>query len=176
MSTPEDAITERAARALARLVGVYGFDAVRALEVVRALGEEEDGADDEEDVRRCVETLIDEHGCVDRGGPALGMSTTCAHCREVCASMPTTPARSCEFCETVRELWECLHCGFIGCGRYANAHGKAHWEASGHACAMSWDDLSVWCHACGTYVAPECSEALGAFVKNAERAKFGGAS
>ena len=60
MSTPEDAITERAARALARLVGVYGFDASRALEAVRALGEEEDGADDEEDVRACVDKLIDD--------------------------------------------------------------------------------------------------------------------
>jgi len=92
MSTPEDAITERAARALARLVGVYGFDASRALEAVRALGEEEDGADDEEDVRACVDKLIDEFGCADRGGPALGMSTTCAHCRDVCASTPATHA------------------------------------------------------------------------------------
>ena len=78
MSTPDDAIGERAARALRALVETYAFDVADALSVVRALPTSEDG-DDLEDLKRCVDRLLDERGCVDNGGPALGMTRTCAH-------------------------------------------------------------------------------------------------
>ena len=176
MSTPDDAIGERAARALRALVETYAFDVADALAVVKTLPSSEDG-DDASDLKRCVDELIDARGCVDRGGPALGMTRACAHCAGVDARRVEACER-CARCGTGRELWRCLTCGECACGRYANGHSMAHARASGGKCVvtMSWDDLSVWCHECESYVDPACSAALGACVAAAERAKFGDAA
>ena len=174
MSTPDDAIGERAARALRALVETYAFDVADALSVVRALPTSEDG-DDLEDLKRCVDRLLDERGCVDNGGPALGMTRTCAHGARVDARRAREACEACEACGTRRELWRCLTCGDASCGRYANGHSRAHARASEGRCVvmLSWDDLSVWCHECESYVDPESSAALRACVAAAALAKFG---
>jgi BRCA1-associated protein len=50
----------------------------------------------------------------------------------------------CSVCGTTANLWICLICGNIGCGRYDLAHAFAHWEATGHSYAMDIATQHVW--------------------------------
>ena len=34
------------------------------------------------------------------------------------------------------DLWICLICGHVGCGRYRGLHAAAHWQESGHGYAL----------------------------------------
>jgi Ubiquitin carboxyl-terminal hydrolase/Zn-finger in ubiquitin-hydrolases and other protein len=49
-------------------------------------------------------------------------------------------------------LWVCLSCGNVACGRSAEKHGVLHFERCGekHALALRWErDMGrVWCYAC----------------------------
>lgn len=48
----------------------------------------------------------------------------------------------CSSCDLKENLWLCLTCGSLGCGRQqfggvaGNGHGLAHYEASGHAISV----------------------------------------
>jgi uncharacterized UBP type Zn finger protein len=165
-------IDEDAARTLATLVETYGFPVESALEAMTR-------ASDATDVAQIVEILL-EDGHADRGGPALGVLETCPHAERgdlvetsvMSRGMPT----SCGSCDEKKELWSCLSCGVVGCGRYSKErHASEHNErAEGetHSLAMSWEDLSVWCYSCGSYLAATEGK-LGELVKAARRAKFG---
>lgn len=157
-----------AARVLDALTRVYGFDAAQARACVDELGANAT-------VQMCVDALLD-GGAQDRGGPALGL-VRCAHVREdgmVDIDALSAP-RACgdgEACGARRELWTCLSCGTSGCGRYARGCMLAH-SASHAACvALSWEDLSVWCYFCKSYVT---HEVLERYRERAEALKFRGA-
>ena len=49
-------------------------------------------------------------------------------------------------------LWICLICGSIGCGRYDGAHAHAHYEATSHCYAMDISTQHVWDYAGDGYV------------------------
>ncbi|CAE7211378.1 unnamed protein product, partial [Rhizoctonia solani] len=49
-------------------------------------------------------------------------------------------------------LWICLICGNIGCGRYARAHAHAHHEFSAHLYALELATQRVWDYAGDGYV------------------------
>lgn len=49
-------------------------------------------------------------------------------------------------------LWICLICGNIGCGRYDSAHAYAHYEATSHCYAMDINTQHVWDYAGDGYV------------------------
>ncbi|KAK3054045.1 hypothetical protein LTR09_004823 [Extremus antarcticus] len=49
-------------------------------------------------------------------------------------------------------LWICLICGNIGCGRYDSAHAYAHYEATSHCYAMDISTQHVWDYAGDGYV------------------------
>lgn len=34
------------------------------------------------------------------------------------------------------DLWICLICGHVGCGRYRGSHAASHWQSSGHGYAL----------------------------------------
>jgi len=163
-------IDEDAARTLATLVETYGFPVESALEAVMR-------ASDATNVAACVDFLL-ESGHADRGGPALGVLETCPHAEE--GSLVETSAvsripTSCGSCDEKEELWSCLTCGVVGCGRYSKGrHASEHSgraEGEKHSLAMSWEDLSVWCYSCGSYLAATEGR-LGKLVKAAQRAKF----
>lgn len=70
----------------------------------------------------------------------------------------------CGLCELDNNLWICLHCGHLGCGRKnfdgsgGNAHALAHYEATGHALVVksgtisAEGDASVFCYLCDNNV------------------------
>ena len=37
---------------------------------------------------------------------------------------------------TPADLWICLICGHVGCGRYRGSHAAGHWQESGHGYAL----------------------------------------
>ena len=47
-------------------------------------------------------------------------------------------------CGTRDNLWICLVCGAVGCGRYANGHAVSHWRESGHCYSLELATQRVW--------------------------------
>jgi BRCA1-associated protein len=58
----------------------------------------------------------------------------------------------CSVCSSTSNLWICLICGNIGCGRYDSAHAFAHYEATSHTYAMDVVTQHVWDYAGDGYV------------------------
>lgn len=58
----------------------------------------------------------------------------------------------CSVCASDINLWVCLICGNIGCGRYDGAHAFAHYEETSHCYAMDLSTQHVWDYAGDGYV------------------------
>jgi len=59
---------------------------------------------------------------------------------------------TCSVCKTEKELWVCLICLKLFCGRFENRHMVEHHRESGHCVSISLADLSSWCFACEMYL------------------------
>ncbi|KAL1630996.1 hypothetical protein SLS56_004670 [Neofusicoccum ribis] len=68
------------------------------------------------------------------------------------ASDGEAPENECSVCGTSSNLWICLICGNIGCGRYDSAHAFQHYEATSHSYAMDIATQHVWDYAGDGYV------------------------
>jgi BRCA1-associated protein len=65
----------------------------------------------------------------------------------------STPSLStCVDCSSTTNLWICLICGNIGCGRYGRAHAQAHYEKTTHLYALELETQRVWDYAGDGYV------------------------
>ncbi len=58
----------------------------------------------------------------------------------------------CSICRSDANLWICLICGSVGCGRYDAAHAFAHYEASAHSFAMDMSTQRIWDYSSDGYV------------------------
>lgn len=58
----------------------------------------------------------------------------------------------CKDCGATENLWICVICGNIGCGRYDEAHAFAHYKATKHTYAMDVVTQHVWDYAGDGYV------------------------
>lgn len=58
----------------------------------------------------------------------------------------------CHVCHSEVNLWLCLICGNIGCGRYDEAHAFAHFKDTSHAFAMDLASQRVWDYVGDGYV------------------------
>ncbi|KNZ75093.1 RING finger protein ETP1 like protein [Termitomyces sp. J132] len=66
---------------------------------------------------------------------------------------PSTPTlSSCSSCSSTTNLWICLICGNIGCGRYGRAHAHAHYQSTTHLYALELETQRVWDYAGDGYV------------------------
>ena len=65
---------------------------------------------------------------------------------------PSTEQLECETCHAERNLWQCLICGKVGCGRYDAAHAFQHYEATSHTFAMDLESKRVWDYVGDAYV------------------------
>ena len=54
---------------------------------------------------------------------------------------------ACESCGLFTDLWMCLVCGCVGCGRYSGQHQIEHWRTSGHCYAIELSSQRVWDYA-----------------------------
>nr|XP_002130211.1 BRCA1-associated protein [Ciona intestinalis] len=71
-------------------------------------------------------------------------------CCPVCRYVQTPHAQSnnkCMVCGSVEDLWICLVCGNVGCGRYTSEHAQQHYIETQHNYAMALSDNRVWDYA-----------------------------
>lgn len=68
------------------------------------------------------------------------------------ASNSTPTLSACVDCSSTTNLWICLICGNIGCGRYGRAHAHAHYERTTHLYALELETQRVWDYAGDGYV------------------------
>ncbi|CDO96512.1 unnamed protein product [Kluyveromyces dobzhanskii CBS 2104] len=64
----------------------------------------------------------------------------------------TEPLPCCLECGETNNLWMCLICGHLGCGRYSSQHAIRHYEESNHCFAMDLTTKRVWDYAGDNYV------------------------
>lgn len=70
----------------------------------------------------------------------------CPVCRYLQTPEPETDNR-CLVCGSREDLWICLICGHVGCGRYTQEHAKQHYMDTHHNYAMALKDNRVWDYA-----------------------------
>jgi BRCA1-associated protein len=61
-------------------------------------------------------------------------------------------SEKCIDCGISENLWICLICGNVGCGRYDQKHAITHWKDTGHCFAMETNSQRVWDYAEDGYV------------------------
>ena len=49
----------------------------------------------------------------------------------------------CTTCNAAADLWICLICGHIGCGRYRSGHANGHWKETNHCYALELETQRV---------------------------------
>jgi BRCA1-associated protein len=59
----------------------------------------------------------------------------------------SSDASLCTICDCADDLWICLICGNVGCGRYKGGHAKQHWKNSAHNFALEIETQHVWDYA-----------------------------
>jgi BRCA1-associated protein len=53
----------------------------------------------------------------------------------------------CNNCNCTDDLWICLICGNVGCGRYNGGHAKEHWKLTAHSFSLELETQHVWDYA-----------------------------
>ncbi|EFO26116.1 BRCA1-associated protein 2 containing protein [Loa loa] len=77
--------------------------------------------------------------------------TTCPVCRH--SQTPELVAdQKCSVCGKTTDLWICLVCGNIGCGRYVEGHAYRHFETTSHTFTLEIGGERVWDYAGDNYV------------------------
>lgn len=64
----------------------------------------------------------------------------------------TSEQLNCNVCGRDENLWVCLICGHMGCGRYNSKHAIYHYETTSHCFAMDITTNRVWDYAGDNYV------------------------
>uniref|UniRef100_A0A3Q4B464 BRCA1-associated protein n=1 Tax=Mola mola TaxID=94237 RepID=A0A3Q4B464_MOLML len=76
---------------------------------------------------------------------------SCPVCR-YCQTPEPVEENKCFECGVQENLWICLICGHIGCGRYVSRHAYKHFEETQHTYAMQLTNHRVWDYAGDYYV------------------------
>lgn len=71
----------------------------------------------------------------------------------VCRYCQQQPEKSkCLICQTSENVWICLLCGFVGCGRYKEGHAIEHWKQTQHCYSQELETQRVWDYVGDNYV------------------------
>ncbi|CAJ1954999.1 unnamed protein product [Sphenostylis stenocarpa] len=58
----------------------------------------------------------------------------------------------CFICQTTENLWICVICGYVGCGRYKGGHAIIHWKETQHCYSLEVETKRVWDYVGDNYV------------------------
>ncbi|KAF0989621.1 hypothetical protein HZS_2286 [Henneguya salminicola] len=72
----------------------------------------------------------------------------CPVCRYI-QSPTSSETMTCSECDNKNDLWMCLICGNLACGRYENKHAFKHFEETGHTFSLKIGSSVVWDYAGG---------------------------
>jgi len=128
---------------------------------LREWKEDEEGREEKIDMQLFEEQEVQLPSCpvcLERLDPEVSgiITTYCAHdfhikCLErwgdscpVCRYTGEEMDASCSTCGSVNNLWLCLTCGHVGCGRYEKAHARDHFIETGHTFAIDIEKKTVW--------------------------------
>eukprot|EP01083_Nonionella_stella_P041260 111883_1 len=75
---------------------------------------------------------------------------SCPICRHYLFPEPSSVCNSCSLC--TKDLWVCLTCGHVGCGRFSNQCAVAHFDSTSHVWAKNTGSSHVWDYADDDYV------------------------
>ena len=89
--------------------------------------------------------------------------TSCPLCR-FDMSLEESRSRCAECSESGEDLWMCLVCGIVLCGRGSNRHAFAHFATTRHTHALQVGSMRVWDYSADMYVHRLVSTEDGGFV------------
>lgn len=95
------------------------------------------------------------------------LSRSCKVCRLLFddkANKDDTLLMDCFDCGSTENLWICLICGNLGCGRYKGGHAHNHFLKTGHAFALKSDSHHIWDYNLDKYVHWSIKSAEGTVV------------
>ncbi|GMM37592.1 Etp1 protein [Saccharomycopsis crataegensis] len=98
-------------------------------------------------LRQHAKNLMNHSSSQDNVADAATTTTTTTS-----ATDPHENGDKCGICEISDNLWICLICGSIACGRYNHAHAINHYNESGHCFAMDINSQRIWDYASDCYV------------------------
>ncbi|KDQ19183.1 hypothetical protein BOTBODRAFT_28668 [Botryobasidium botryosum FD-172 SS1] len=76
-----------------------------------------------------------------------------SHPNSTLSASPSTPRLStCSSCNATSNLWICVICGNVACGRYGRAHAHEHYTSTMHLYALELETQRVWDYAGDGYV------------------------
>lgn len=96
---------------------------------------------------------------------------SCPVCRH-CTAGSATSTRCCE-CGSAADLWICLLCGHVGCGRYRAGHAARHFHETSHTYALDLEQSRVWDYSADAWVHRLISSAVRGTGKGGERGERG---
>eukprot|EP00759_Apiculatamorpha_spiralis_P025945 PhF_6_TR29180/c0_g1_i1/m.42675/K10632/BRAP; BRCA1-associated protein len=73
------------------------------------------------------------------------------HC-PICRHSVTDSHTTCSHCEQSVDLWMCVICGYVGCGRKNGGHAEKHFSETLHTYAVELSTQKVWDYAGDGYV------------------------
>ncbi|KAL0223533.1 hypothetical protein P9112_002923 [Eukaryota sp. TZLM1-RC] len=76
--------------------------------------------------------------CLTQWGDSI--CPVCRHCMVSCESNQTC----CNGCQLTSDLWSCLICGQVNCGRNSSACALTHFKETGHAFSLELTTQRVW--------------------------------
>ncbi|KAG5651893.1 hypothetical protein H0H81_007050 [Sphagnurus paluster] len=101
--------------------------------------------------------------------------------QEANGHIPASGLAHCNACDLKENLWLCMTCGSLGCGRQqfgglgGNGHGLAHYEATGHGISVKLGTITpegsadIYCYICNdAKIDPELSAHLATFGINVQ--------
>jgi len=59
---------------------------------------------------------------------------------------------SCVECATTDNIWACLTCGYISCGRDLKAHAQKHYQQTKHPIVLEINAKHAYCYKCNNWV------------------------
>ncbi|KAL3310190.1 hypothetical protein Ciccas_011250, partial [Cichlidogyrus casuarinus] len=104
----------------------------------------------DEPVQGILTTVLCNHSFHDRCLAQM-KELTCPICRYV-QSPEMVGDSACADCDLRENLWICLICGNVGCGRYGKKHAYKHFTTTGHIFALELGQNLVWDYVDDAYV------------------------